>query len=358
MRIQQQFAAAPPRGIALIMVMMVVTVLAVLAGGFAYAMRIETTLARNASWDTDLEWMARSGIDVAKYALSQRSMTGGAYTSLGQAWAGGRMETNEVVASYIGQWRQLGEGEFKVTIEDLDRRLNINRANDMILRQALSLIGADASLTSTIVNSILDWMDPDNDPRAGGAEKDFYNKLDPPYIAKNGKIDDISELLLVNGIREIPGIYWGSGAPPTHREPRSARGSNFEEPTYAIGFKDLFCTLSSGGLNINTASAAALQVFPFIDERVAQGILARRAGPDGQDGTEDDMPFRSPQELNTIPGVNPQLAAQFAQFFVVQSSAFEVTIQTRVGKHGRTYKAFIRRVGGQFQTLNLIWQDQ
>jgi general secretion pathway protein K len=340
------------------MVLMVVTVLAVLAGGFAYSMKVETRLARNSSSDTDLDWLGRSGIEVAKYCLNQRNGISGSYDFLGQAWAGGRTETNELVARLLGTWNPLGNGEFRVTIEDLDRRMNINMANETVLRQALSLIGADASMTPTIVNSILDWIDPDDNPGPQGAEKDFYLHLDPPYLPKNGRIDDLSELLLVNGIRDSPGLYWGSGGPPSHRVPKSARQSQFEEPIYAVGFKDLFCTLSAGRLNINTASAIAMQVFPFIDEHIAQAIIARRAGPDGQDGTEDDFPFRSPQEISTIPGVNPALIGPFQQMLSVQSSVFEVKVQTRVGKHARTYTAYVRRAAGQMQTLNLLWQDE
>ena len=39
-------------GIALIIVMIIVVVFAVLAGGLSYSMKVETKLARNASWDT------------------------------------------------------------------------------------------------------------------------------------------------------------------------------------------------------------------------------------------------------------------------------------------------------------------
>jgi type II secretory pathway component PulK len=45
-------------GIALIIVLLVITVLAILAGGFAYSMKVETQLARNASFDDELFWLA------------------------------------------------------------------------------------------------------------------------------------------------------------------------------------------------------------------------------------------------------------------------------------------------------------
>ncbi len=48
------------RGIALIIVMTAVVVLSALAAGFAYSMKVETKLARNANYETELEcWVGR-----------------------------------------------------------------------------------------------------------------------------------------------------------------------------------------------------------------------------------------------------------------------------------------------------------
>ena len=71
----------PPRpaGIALIIVMIIVVVFAILAGGLSYSMKVETKLARNSSWDTELEWIGRSGIELAKYVLAQPGQGGHIY---------------------------------------------------------------------------------------------------------------------------------------------------------------------------------------------------------------------------------------------------------------------------------------
>ena len=46
-------------GIALIVVLIVIVVLGILAGGFAYTMRVETTLARRASFSSGSPGSAR-----------------------------------------------------------------------------------------------------------------------------------------------------------------------------------------------------------------------------------------------------------------------------------------------------------
>src|SRR5262249_46209370 len=56
------------------------------------------------------------------------------------------------------------------------------------------------NMTEDIVNSILDWIDPDDEPRANGAEDDYYQSLTPPYHCKNAALDSLEELLLVKGV--------------------------------------------------------------------------------------------------------------------------------------------------------------
>src|SRR2546426_4935652 len=77
-------------GIALIIVMIVIIVLGILAGGFAYSMKVETTLARRANFEPDLEWLGRSGVEMARYILAQQmTVPNEPYDSLNQKWAGG-----------------------------------------------------------------------------------------------------------------------------------------------------------------------------------------------------------------------------------------------------------------------------
>src|SRR5881396_3834311 len=187
-------------GIALIIVLIVIVVLGTLAIGFGYSMKVETTLARHASFSSELDWMGRSGVEVAKWVLAQGSQgPNGQFDSLKQKWAGGPGETNDTLADidlknypiYAADGRL--KGTLSIDIKDLDRKFNINVADEVILRQALTLIGVDASESSTIIDSILDWRDPDDDPQNSGTESDTYESFIPPYFAKNGPIDDLTE---------------------------------------------------------------------------------------------------------------------------------------------------------------------
>jgi DNA uptake protein ComE-like DNA-binding protein len=65
-------------------------------------------------------------------------------------------------------------------------------------------------MTDEISDAILDWIDPDDTPRANGAESDFYESLSPGYAPRNGPPVTIEELLLVRGV--TPELLFGLDA--------------------------------------------------------------------------------------------------------------------------------------------------
>jgi hypothetical protein len=351
-------------GIALIIVMLVILILATLAGAFAYSMKIETTLARNANSSSEFEWLGRSGVELARYVISEQSKipNEGNYESLNQKWAGGTGGiggSNSTLAEISLENIQLGAGLIKkVTITDLERKFNINMADQTMLKNALTIMGVDASLTPSIGDAILDWVDKDDDAHLSGAESDYYSSLNPPYLSKNGPMDDISELLLIKGIFENPEIYWGSASTNHPISVLQSRGNplfnNHPPPSYPFGLVDFFTTLSTGKINVNTASQAALEI---IDQNFAEGIIKLRSGPDGVDGTDDDLPLHSIGELGNVPGMS-QGGNGLEKYCDVRSYTFEVQVEVELNGVTRNYFATIRRGSraSDFGILKFYWK--
>ncbi|MDW7979193.1 MAG: general secretion pathway protein GspK [Verrucomicrobiales bacterium] len=333
--------------------MISIIVLSVLAGGFAYSMKVETKLAQNTSYETELIWLGRSGVERARWVLGLQLAFGNEpYDSLNQKWAGGPgsfMISNSPLAEVdLNQPVELGNGKItSIKIVDLERKANINLANEGMLQHALTLMGVDAVEASAIAGAILDWIDPDNATHPGGAETDYYLGCIPPYEAKNGPIDDMAELLLIKGV--TPEIFWGQRAPERPLAAFQARdrlftGARNELIPYTAGLVELFTPISSGRININTASAAVLQlVSPLIDSLIAAEIIKLRAGPDGVDGTEDDTPFRNPGELINVPGLSRQAVESIMRVCDVRSRTFEVTVDVEVAGYKRQFKAVLGR---------------
>ncbi len=344
-------------GIALIIVMIVIIVLAVLAGGFAYSMKVETRLARNSSFDSDMENLGRSGVELARYVLAMqlRVPQQGAYTALNQKWANGPAGTNELLMDIDLDHNQLAPGEFSIRLIDMERRFNLsairNDQNSIILERALQMIGVDPVDMSTIVDSYLDWVDPDNQKHPQGAESDFYARHNPaaPYVAKNGLMDDVSELLLLKGMRSE--IYYGSKRSGMSAGRVSSQVGAMPPlaGSLSAGLMDLFTTISTAGVgvNVNTASKEVLQILPGMDASLAQAIVATRAGPDNTDGTEDDIPFEQRGDLASVPGMTPEIMQVLGPYLVLQSSIFQVMVEARIGEYVRRYEALLHRRNAQ-----------
>ena len=317
------------RGIAIVIVLWVVLVLSLLISGFAFTMHVETQVASFARKQLKAEMLARAGIEVARMQLilDEKSPTEGGFDALNQAWA-----TNEEL--YVNH--ELGDGIFNVKVTDEESKIPINTATLEQLRRLLNLLGVDPADEDIIVDSILDWIDADDLTKLNGAESDYYQSLSPPYRAKDAPMDRVEELLLVRGV--TPELFGGS---PTTEE---------EEARPALS--DLFTTMSSGRINVNTASATVLRAFLNLDDVQVQAVVNRRDGSDGIAGTEDDQPFRSEAEFFSVLGnLDPVTKQQDDGLVAVSSSYFTVTSTGEVGGAKRTIIATFRRDGDNIRAV-------
>lgn len=354
---------------ALIVVMILVLALAVIAGTFAHAIKVETKLTTNTRSESDLEWLGRSGVEVARWALAEQKRLPGQnqFDALNQFWAGGVGVTNLMDNPFEG-WDldhiDLGPGWISVRIIDQERKINVNSladprnpSNAQLLERALNFAGADATDSSEILNAIRDWVDRDSNlatgSLAGGAESEYYLSLDPPYVAKNGAMDDITELLKIRGV--TPEMFWGS----------SGKGTVEAGEGHGNGMVDLFCALSSQQVNVNTASAEVLSVVMGVEPSVIEETLIKaRNGDDGVEGNEDDRPFPSAQAaLALVPlrgpgpavgvtgppaggaagGPQPPPGAPGPTRLSAQSSIFEVRVEAHLGTAQRRFVAMVDR---------------
>lgn len=358
--------------------MITIIALTTLVASFALSMSTEVRLAQNADYDLELEWMGRAGIEMARWALANKCPEQKGLDALNQFWAGGTAPCSNGIPQISLKNVPMGQGHFSVTITDMERKWCINQVANQrnpqleVLQKALAEVGlTDAGLSSTIMDSILDWISPNvTTTRLNGAKDEFYNRLRPPYYCKNGNIDDLSELLLIKGI--TPEIYWGSnstnhsvsafqqhGGGP-FEQPASSTGPHFrnkDEPVYPVGLQELFSPLG-GPLNVNTASLKTLQLIPGLDASAAQQIISQRAGPDGIDGTEDDAPIQNIGEIN---GLNVPGAAQvgtatqnLAAYIGVRSYVFEVRVDAEINGYKRKFYGIVSRTGGTGQQIKCV----
>jgi len=182
------------RGIALVFVLWVVTLLSVIVGEFCYTMRTEVNIARNYKNKTQARYIARAGINDALINFVAKSQ-------------GSRSDDSEELQV---SWRlnvdtpeiPFAKGFYTVRITNELGRININYAPPRLLKVLLSSFELDDDMINTIVDSIQDWRDPDQFHRVNGAEDDYYQSLPEPYECKDADFETVDELLLVKGVSE------------------------------------------------------------------------------------------------------------------------------------------------------------
>jgi type II secretory pathway component PulK len=117
-----------------------------------------------------------------------------------------------IVAPAVDSQGLLADG-VRYGLQDESCRLNLNTlllAEKTKKGSARTILLALPGMTEQTADAILDWIDTDSDVREYGAEIETYANLSPPYAPKNGPLDSIEELLLVQGV--TPWLLFGCDA--------------------------------------------------------------------------------------------------------------------------------------------------
>ena len=344
----------PQRGVAIIFVLIAITVLSIMAGLFAFAMKVETRLASNSDKDEQLLWIGRAGMERARWILALEGQV--PFTDNNQIWAGGPgegPETNGPLAGISLDHYPVGDGTVSLKMVELESKLNVNGADTPLIQQVLTTMGVNASDMSVVADSIQDWVDRDDSTRPAGAESDYYQGLSPAYYAKNAPMDDISELLLVKGVT-LPMFRGGSdtnrtGAAFQHHHLGFGNAPG-ETPDYPFGLKDVFTPFSTGKLNVNTADENTLTCIPGLDTTSVQNILKFRSGEGGTDGS---MAVQNLGQLQSV--VGQQAMAQIGRYCTVRGSTYEVHATATIGDVSREYIGILFRNGPNVQIVSFHW---
>jgi general secretion pathway protein K len=224
---------------------------------------------------------------------------------------------------------ELGEGTILVTVEDEERKINLNRlvlpngnAPDeqrlAVFRKLLANLDIDPSLADAVV----DWLDNDDTPRVGGAESAYYLSLPYAYRAKNDFFDTLDELRLVRGMTP----------------------ERFEK------IRPFATIYSSGRVNINTAPKEVLMA-------LSAGQDAADAGEIGAAAAEQIIEYRKENPFRAagdIGNVSPALRdlysrTRFPDLIDVKGTAFRVRSTGNVSGTYRTIDAVGLRSGNDIQ---------
>jgi len=247
-------------GVALIIVLWIFIFLFAIAFNFSANVREEAHAAQRFSEDTQGYYLAVAGFQRGLYEFLQPPQ---------QQQPGQTQTTPEKTPPgfFDGSWREenLGGGAFRVRLIDEGGKINLNRANEILLQRIFTNLQIEEPRRSVLVDSILDWIDPDDLHRANGAETEYYQSLTPSYSARNGPFSTVEELLWVNGV--TPELFYGSSPAQA-----AARG----EPQ-RVGLRQIFTVDSPiDRINLRTAPAEVIQALTGMPLEKSRAFVEER----------------------------------------------------------------------------------
>ena len=268
------------RGAALMLALWALFLLSAMVISWALSINSRLIMSGNANRNIEAEALACSGAEVAMYPNikpDSEALVGGfggnQRYEVHMTGEGGRLNLRTMLV-----------GEKPVQIE--------------VLRKYLEIKGIDLNERDQMIDTLLDWVDPDNLVRLNGAEDE------PGYKAANRPLKNLDELKKIKG---------------------------WEEFTSTNDWDSDFTLDSQGAIDLLWASRDVLLALPGMTEQLADQIIALRSGPDGIEGTRDD-PFKSSQEVLAAVGISPAQAPQLAS--LIASAADQTWRVTSVGKSG------------------------
>ena len=182
------------RGLALISALLIVSLAGVLGAARMFSLQLEIQATR-ALVGTAQARLAALGIEELAVEILLEDALNSATDHFAEPWSRGLGEMS------VGAMRIQG------TIEDMQGRFNLNNlvtyqgAPDRIALGQFQRLLRVLQLDETLAARVLDWMDADNLPQpSGGAEDEAYTRLAPPYQAPNRPMEDVSELLAIEGM--------------------------------------------------------------------------------------------------------------------------------------------------------------
>lgn len=287
----------------MVLVLIILSGMVIISGAMTYRTQLDMKMAQSYAQRTKAYYLALGGIERVRAHLTQKEITPANMTYICSL-----NTTAQAEKLFEFQGEPDGpDSSLWYCLRDELGYFNLNNSNPTCWEQFEGLEKSHCA-------AILDWQDDDDDISSEGVESDYYQQLEPPYIAKNSDISFLKELLFIKDIDMK--LYVGNDDNPLD-----------------LGLVDIFTVHGNGKININTASGTILAALPGLDEDVAQTVISYRSGPDGQEGTQDDIGFESANDLTKLEELTELQRELLGQYSCFDSRFFRIFSRSSLSGH-------------------------
>ena len=169
-------------GVALVLVLWVLSLLMIMAGSFALSMRRESSITSVIKSNAQASAVAESGLTIAKFMLLDKDVN--------KAW-----RTDGSVYEIIASGAKI-----RIRLLAEAGKIDLNKADQRSLQNLLTNAPINEEQQSKLLGAILDWRDADDLVNINGAERAEYEEAGLNYVPRNKPFDSIEELQLVLGM--------------------------------------------------------------------------------------------------------------------------------------------------------------
>ena len=295
------------RGIALLTILVMVALATILAATIA---KRQTNTAENTGYlmrqDQSLLY-AKSAEAFFSELLIQDSDNGSSIDHLQENWAK-PMPAFPVEDGFISG-RLLDEsGKF-----NLNNLLKADGSVDDSARRWFEKLLQRVGLPAELSQAVIDWQDADDETTgAMGAESNYYQGLDPSYLASNTKFHQVEELKLVRG---------------------------FEGKNYDLIAPYVTALPEATKINMNTAAPLLLaSIDPKLDVKTLEQELKAKQAELAYFNSVEDL-----WKLNAFSGIEPQNKTDAAAWLDSKSNYFTAQIEVVLSERKRQFSSAMMR---------------
>jgi general secretion pathway protein K len=170
------------RGFALITVLWAAMILALIVQSVLATGRTEARLAHNREALAQLGAIADAALNIAILRLLDPRLSGQP-----------PIDGSPFTASFVGH-------KLRLAIQDEAGKIDLNTAQDELLRRLFRSVGADLEIAAALKDRILDWREPGIGRRLNGAKAPEYRAAGLAYGPRNGPFATVEEVQLVMGM--------------------------------------------------------------------------------------------------------------------------------------------------------------
>jgi len=211
-----------------------------------------------------------------------------------------------------------------VQIESEDARLNINtllvNRDSLVLRNLFRYWGVDEKSIPLVLDSLKDWVDPDELRSLNGAEAADLENAEEYSLPENRPFLRVAEMESVRGMDVVSRV----------------------KPDW----KNYFSVKSSNLLDLQDVSPDLLRAVGGLSEDQARAIVDFRNGADRLRGTKDDQVIKSTADVARIIPLQKAQADSIAQAFGAGGSLRRIVSRGSIGGVSHEIAVIVNAGGG------------